>query len=207
MIDIEVLRLRVLEAGATNNALDADRVIRATLAALAEGLPRATRHMFANELPKEFRDVMLVHRDRRALSDQDLFAIVRRRITLPIGALRERTQVVCQALGWMMRDELRARVLEGLSDSARALFLPREATDPPSHRARQSRHLADGHPATVHPISEARLLSGQSHSIAMESNPHEETKLSSSVGLTQERVDDELATVHPDQQRSIGNAR
>jgi hypothetical protein len=55
-------------------------------------------------------------------------------------------------------------------------------------------------------MSESAPHSAQSHSVVCEANPHGETKISSARGMTQERLDESLATAHPDEHRTIAKA-
>ncbi|HLM72216.1 MAG TPA: hypothetical protein VK459_05985 [Polyangiaceae bacterium] len=54
-----------------------------------------------------------------------------------------------------------------------------------------------------HPLSEARFEPAHTHSVARSDNPHEDTKLSSSRGLTQERLEDTLAEGKPGSDKPI----
>lgn len=53
--------------------------------------------------------------------------------------------------------------------------------------------LASGKPGSKHPLSGAKPDRAQSNSVARSRNPHEETKLSSTKGTTQEREKEDLA--------------
>jgi hypothetical protein len=46
----------------------------------------------------------------------------------------------------------------------------------------------------MHPLSEAAPTAGQTHSVARNPSPHEETKLSAAKGLTQERLYETLGS-------------
>jgi hypothetical protein len=46
-------------------------------------------------------------------------------------------------------------------------------------------------------VSDAPLAGAHAHSVARSENPHADTKLSSSPGLTQERLGDSLAEARP----------
>lgn len=58
-------------------------------------------------------------------------------------------------------------------------------------------NLASGRPGSRHPLSEAKPNGGQSNSVVESTNPHGDTKLSSSKGLTQEREKEDLAEGQP----------
>lgn len=59
-----------------------------------------------------------------------------------------------------------------------------------------TRPLSEARPGSRHPVSEAAPKDAQQHSVA-EDNPHGDTKLSSTDGLTQEREHETLAEGEP----------
>lgn len=88
------------------------------------------------------------------------------------------------------------------------LFAPRpRAGEPPPHvhRAQPSvgATLATGRPGSLHPLSEGRPDQGHSHSVARSASPHEDTKLSTSRGSTQERLGETLAEGRPGPSRPL----
>ena len=86
---------------------------------------------------------------------------------------------------------------------------PPSSEPPPEHPvAKKERHhtLATGKPGAEHPLNESRPHAAQAHSVVREKNPHADTELSSASGMTQERLDESLATVQPDDTRTIGRA-
>jgi hypothetical protein len=149
---------------------------------------------------------MLVHRQRREIEASELYAIVRRRANLGVGQAREGAQIVCRALGDALPDDLRLRVLDGVTGSVAELFRVRESVSPPLHDQLGAQHLAGGRPGSQHPLSEAHARGAQSHSVVMEENPHAGTKLSSARGMTQEREQESIALAHPDDRHSISKA-
>jgi hypothetical protein len=95
----------------------------------------------------------------------------------------------------------RHRLHEALPEPMGALFTPHEPRERFEHVHLDPSHhtLAEGRPGSRHPLSEARLERAHTHSVARADNPHEDTKLSSTTGLTQEREQETLATGHPGQ--------
>ncbi len=61
-------------------------------------------------------------------------------------------------------------------------------------RAPRVATVASSRPGSTHPLSESAPPAGHTHSVARNPSPHEETKLSASKGLTQERFDETLGT-------------
>ena len=55
-----------------------------------------------------------------------------------------------------------------------------------------TRTLSEGRPGSRKPVSEARPANHQQHSVA-DDNPHDDTKVSSATGMTQEREHETLA--------------
>jgi hypothetical protein len=90
-------------------------------------------------------------------------------------------------------------------------LVPQDFPEPPPHaqavHASPLSTLAHGRPGSLHPIAEAAPASGHAHSIARNDDPHGDTKLSSSTGLTQERLRESLATGRPPgPERSVSEA-
>jgi hypothetical protein len=77
----------------------------------------------------------------------------------------------------------------------------------PAHDPREPMHtLATGRPGSLHPLSEARPDTAHAESVARSANPHGDTKLSSTHGLTQERLQETLAEGRPGPSRRISGS-
>jgi uncharacterized protein (DUF2267 family) len=200
---------RIMHLGGLDARRDAGRALKATLAALGERLDEDARGALARALPEKL-GAMLHRKHRGAFDVAEFYDRVRKREGVSLGFAREHAQVVCRVLGERLPAAKLRELDEGLPESFAALFHPpRQAEPPPEHRLPhgERRHtLATGRPGATHPLSDSAPPGAQSHSVVREANPHADTKLSSAPGMTQERLDDSLATAHPDGQRTIAKA-
>ena len=62
-----------------------------------------------------------------------------------------------------------------------------------ARRAEKVATLATGRAGSAHPLCDASAPAGQTHSVACNPSPHADTKLSTSSGLTQDRLRETLA--------------
>jgi hypothetical protein len=111
--------------------------------------------------------------------------------------VKEHVDVVLRALGEILDADVRARLRRALPEAlARQLEVPEHGEPPPygPPRSAPPHTLASGRPGSRHPLSEGAPSRGHEHSVARNSDPHAETKLSSAHGLTQERFGESLAT-------------
>jgi uncharacterized protein (DUF2267 family) len=209
-MDEQTFVTRVTELVGFSDVRQAERAIRATLATLGGQLPARERNAFANALPATFR-ASLGEDGYRALDRGEFYQLVGLREGVSLGFAREHAQVVCRVLGEQLPPDLCGAISQLLPESVADLFQQRPRSTPPPpphpvpHGGEQHHTLATGKPGSRHPISEARPPGAHSHSVA-EENPHGDTKLSSSEGMTQERLDDSLATAHPSPRRWISRA-
>jgi uncharacterized protein (DUF2267 family) len=115
---------------------------------------------------------------------------------------REQVQVICTLLAENLDPELRGRVVRELTpEVAELLRLPERSAPPRPHLGQST--LAEGKLGSSHPVSTART--GSRHPIhaaqpgttqdasVADANPHADTKLSSSQGLTQQREKENLS--------------
>lgn len=184
----------------------AEWAICTTATALGEALPFAAATVLAESLPERF--ARLTRPRRGPLGEIDTFyASVAAHEGTGRGPAREHAQIVCRGLGEVLPRAARDRVLFDVSPALAALFARAPSYPPPPRHAEASaaghHTLAAGRPGSRHPVSESEADRAHAHSIAREANPHGETKLSSAGGLTQERLDESLATAHPDETRTI----
>jgi uncharacterized protein (DUF2267 family) len=192
------------------------RSMRATLMALAESLTADEAAEIRAELPVALRpslepthDVELARDMQRA--PEDLYERVSRLLDVSSANAREHVQLVCKAIGERLSPDVMARLDKDLPGDIALLFRPpeRETGDVPDHAvARAPGHtLASGAAGSTHPVSVARPGPAHSHSVVLEENPHADTKLSSATGVTQERLDESLATGKPGPERTISTTR
>ncbi len=204
-VDDQLILARVGRLGGITEPDAARRAILATLEALGASLSRGVRSHVAAALPAAHA-AALMRPAAEKLSRADAFYDRARALegTTPGFAL-EHVQVVCRALGTMLPDETLQRMKRDLPGELASLFNPpaREgepplhASRPPSHPPPHRETLAAGHPGFTHTLAESAPAAGQTHSVVREQNPHADTKLSSSRGMTQERLEEDLATGEP----------
>ena len=176
-----------------SDAADAERALRATLAALGERLTFDEARSLALALPG---DATLFWQESSYDADFDvaeLYERVRRREGISLGRARERVQIVLAVLGSLLPEETKKLLERKLPAEVFALFDERAESAPPAHRV-HGHTLATGRGGSSHPVSEAAPRRAHSESVALSRNPHGDTKLSSARGLTQERLDETLAT-------------
>lgn len=178
-------------------ASDARRAIFATLSTLAECLADRERAMLASALGPSLAPAAQRGIHAGSFDADELFARVSRREDVPPGFAREHAEVVLVELARALPDPVRAHLGREVSPSIAARFAPPHHGDAPPHEHRApaafAHTLAAGNAGSASPVSTARPPIAQSHSVVREDNPHGDTKLSSSEGLTQERLDESLA--------------
>jgi hypothetical protein len=131
---------------------------------------------------------------------EELFDRVGRRLQERGDRAREEAEIVLAVLGDCVSADHRQRIARGLPGPAAQLFVAdeRELGEPPPHaaasRPRSIATVASSRQGSMHPLSEAAPTAGQTHSVARNPSPHEETKLSAAKGLTQERLYETLGS-------------
>lgn len=190
-----------VQAGGISDWAVARKALGATLAVLGSRLTDDEAGKLASRLAPELARIVEQEDYDADFDAAELYERVRQRSGAPPGLAREQTDVVLRALGELLGATELGRLARVLPEPiVRALRGPEEVEAPP-HRSgappRRRTTLAEGRPGSSHPIAESAPPSGHQHSVALEDNPHAETKLSSSRGLTQERFEDTLATGSP----------
>jgi uncharacterized protein (DUF2267 family) len=210
-VDEAVLIERVAELAGMTEIKDARRAISATLAALAERMPRPEKDLLAEAIPDRWAEMVATTEQGGAVDVEDLVIHVQRREAVPFGFAREHTQVVFRVLAELLPETLLAKLGRALPDDIASLFRrPEPPAPPPPHpttrREREHHTLATGKAGSHHPLSESAPVDAHSGSVARTDNPHADTKLSSAEGMTQERLHESLATSEEDDDRTIANA-
>ena len=119
-----------------DDAADAERALRATLAALGERLTFDEARRLALALPG---DATLFWQESSYDSDFDaaeLYERVRRREGISLGRARERAQTILEVLGSVLPDEARLLLLRKLPAELAVLLEPRAESAPPAHPVR-----------------------------------------------------------------------
>ncbi|AKJ06096.1 DUF2267 domain-containing protein [Archangium gephyra] len=184
---------------------EAERTVGAVLSVLGERLSWPVVQALAEDLPAplatRLRDVS-PHQD---FNLAELHARVAGRTRVPLGQAVEHTGLVCQFLAETLSPGTLHRLREALPGPMSALFTPRGPVEGFEyvHLEPGRGTLAEGRPGSHHPLSEARPERAHSHSVVRADNPHGDTKLSSSIGFTQEREEETLAAGHPGSDRPL----
>lgn len=126
-----------------------------------------------------------------------------------LGAGKEHVQVVLEQLATSIAEPERVRLAALLPDELASWLVPWQP--PPERRERapvgRERTLASGRPGSEHPLSEAGPARGQHESLAVSDDPHADTRLSSTRGITSERSHTTLADGRPGSERPVSEGR
>lgn len=195
--------LESLERWAPWTREQAARALEATVVAVHKRLSAHAAEQLARELPASLAARLSPPEPSSSFTLEDLYADVQRAEGVTPSQAIEYVQVVCGVLSERLSPDLRARLVRELPEAAARLFTPAPPTPAPPPRPGRGSTLAEGRPGSSHPLSEAapgsrRPLSEarpeHAHQNAVQApNPHAETKVSSSPGLTQEREHETLA--------------
>lgn len=202
---------RTLHDGFRDRAAAA-HAVDATLRAFGVCLARDEARALAASLSHRLAGLVDVT-DARADGDVEaFFARVSAREGVPLGLAREHASIVLRALSLGLDPPLRARLARALPEDLAALLSPRapSAAHPahaPARHAPPLTTLASGRPGSHHPVSESKVPAAQTHSVARAENPHDDSKLSSARGLTQEQLHASLATGGVRSGRPISEAK
>jgi uncharacterized protein (DUF2267 family) len=199
-VDEHVLLARVAARMGGGAERDARRAVFNTVGALSEGLHPRERDLLLRAMGPSYAEVLHATPYHGPFEAAELFDRIQRREHVNGGFAREHAEVVLVELGEMLPAETRAHLERELPPSVAVLLSrPEHGTPPPHERpvpAAFAHTLAAGKPGSVHPLSSAAPPGAQTHSVA-EDNPHGDTKVSSAEGLTQERLEESLATGRP----------
>jgi uncharacterized protein (DUF2267 family) len=201
---------RIVSLGGLDAKHEAIAALRAALAALGEQLDADARRAIAQALPEQLGAALNLQEGRGTFDLAEFYDHVWRREGVSLGFAREHAQIVCRVLGESLPGEALGSLDRALPAPFAALFhspswRPALTQHPLAHDDRHHT-LATGRPGAKHPLSESAPPGAQSHSVVREANPHGDTKISSAAGMTQERLDESLATARPDDHRTIAKA-
>lgn len=197
-ISLDTILDRLAERGLTDDVA-ALRVLHATLAVLGERLVEDEALALAQVLPDELAKIVTTSDYDSDFTADELFDRVRRREHANGARAREEAEIVLGVLGDCLSADRRHRIARGLPGVAAELLRgERELGEPPPYSAAAHApnvaSVATSRTGSTHPLSEAAPPAGHTHSVALNPSPHEETKLSATKGLTQERLDETLGT-------------
>ncbi|PRQ09370.1 hypothetical protein ENSA7_08970 [Enhygromyxa salina] len=179
----------------------ASQAVTATFAAIGRCLdarePLALVDVAAM-LPPRF--ATLIREGARAGGPASFLQAVAEHERVTVGFAKEHAQVVCETFAGMLDERRLIALRERLPPEVSNLLqpAPRPVTRPPTPPSPPTGHtLANGRPGSTHPLSTAAPRAGQAHSIATSDDPHADTKLSSTKGLSPERKRETLADGKP----------
>jgi uncharacterized protein (DUF2267 family) len=190
---------------------EAERAIAVTVRVLGQRLLPEERVAVAGALPEPVAGRLLRTPYERDFDLDELYDHVARGEGTQAGFGREHAQAVCQAIGTALPHEVRLRLQKHLPAEIAVLFGSRDAgasplrpvhAEPPVEPGAGTT-LATGRPGSRHPVSEGRADCAHEGSVARSDDPHADTKLSSSRGLTQERLGESLASGQPGPEHSV----
>lgn len=214
-MDLQRLIDDVLSRGAFGGPEEARRAVEAVLGAFGACLvPDEARALSADFHGSIGRLVL----DNATGAEASREAIYRRTAVLenvPLGRAAEHTQIVLMSMVEHVPEAILLRLVRHLGPDVGELLTPRRPAEEPPIRLHQPKEpalgkghtLSTGRPGSSHPVSEAHLETAQTHSVARSENPHEDTKISSSHGLTQEREHETLAEGRAGPKRPLGESR
>jgi uncharacterized protein (DUF2267 family) len=194
--------LKQVERGApTAERAQAERAVTATLRALCHCLTPQSVHELGRLFPAQLGQ--LLEGNREQLSLEAFYALAAAFEGAAPGQAREHVQVVCTALGTNLDPDLRMRLERELPEEIGQLLMGQPSAPAFRPHLGHAATLAEGRPGSVHPVSTE--VTGSRHPVhtampdtsqqgsVAEPNPHADTKLSSSPGLTQQREKESLS--------------
>lgn len=189
----------VAERAGLPGVQESERTVRSVLASVCERMSWAAIQVLMEDLPAPLSACLSEVVPHQEFNLAELHARVASREQVRLGVAVERTGVVCQAVAEALSPGALYQLRQALPEPMAALFTLREPEEPLEHVHLEPSHhtLAEGRPGSRHPVSEARPDRAHVHSVARADNPHEDTKLSSARGFTQEREQETLAAAHP----------
>jgi len=171
---------------------------RAVLSVIGAHLDPALRGLVADELCPSLGAVIVRAQAGLALPIQE-------HVRSPGMTVSHADELIASVLK-VLAEALSNDTLEGLRRALPATLARGMVRSAGSRDRDADRHahdtLAEGRPGSHHPLGDYRAPGGQPDSIAA-SNPHGDSKLSSSPGATQEREHETLAEGHPGSSRPL----
>ena len=184
------------------SAARAEHATHVVLAGIGSHLSATHRQLVAEELPPQLAGWLNESVGRTE-------APIEERVLVPgmsAGQTRELVASVCRVLAEELSVDAQQALQVSLPPPVAAWLTPGApaASRPPSSDRTDT--LATGRPGSHHPVSESAAERRHGDSIAA-ANPHDDTKLSSAHGTTQERDETTLAEGRPGPARGIAKTR
>jgi uncharacterized protein (DUF2267 family) len=206
-----------LERTGVSSVAEAHHTLVAVLEAMGEILTQDEAESIARELPAELSEVVRRGASRASVpaagAALDAFVHgVEWRENIPATFAFEHASAVCGLLSERLPADTRKHLMADLPLAVARLLAPTlrpvrpERPPRPAPGETQRNTLAAGRAGSTHPVSESRPETAHSQSVARSDDPHAGSKLSSSAGLTQERLGDSLASGRPGPTRKVSES-
>jgi uncharacterized protein (DUF2267 family) len=212
VIDRDAFVTAVAERIGSATAAEAERAIVATLEALSQRMLHIDINVVADRLPKDFSAALRRHcGTEEEFGAHELYARVAQTEDLQLGFGMEHVQVICQLLARQLDTDGLAHLRLRMPDDILALFdfdradsdsSLRPAAVPAVPEPRRNT-LARGRPGSERPLSEGAAISAHTDSIARSDDPHGDTKLASTTGLSMQRRHEDVASGASKTSRSL----
>jgi len=194
---------------------EAEAAVHATLLSLRAALHPQEWSELASELPAQLRGSPAATAEvagPTVMNVDEFYARVGEAEPAPVARALEHAQIVCGVLAEAVLSPDTITRLQKHVPYLASLFEPRvlpPAPPPPVHADASAAHdLAGGRPGATHPIASSDPSTiAHEHSIARSDDPHEDTRLSSTQGTTQERQGRTLASGRPGARRRLADGR
>lgn len=203
MNDLQVLeRLESLTGLTTQGAMR--RAVNMAARGLGAKISGELVHQLARGMPPVLATSLQVGVSEPPLELDGLYARVSEASGLRFGVALELTQTTFAVIAELGNPEAVERARASLPDEWSALLQPPSPTrtqdrpPPPAELDPGTGHtLATGRPGSRHPVSGSEPSRGQRDSIATSDDPHSDTKLSATRGISSERKGESLAEGRP----------
>lgn len=187
----------------------AEKAALATVAVLGERLPRIDVEPVAEALPPRLADALRAGDHQGEFDREVFFDRVAHLEGVPVGRAMEHATVVCQVIADGVDAEGHQHLVQHLPAELASLFDYDQARPyhPPGagHVPHRVRDLAHGDAGSRNPLATGRPPAHE-HSVARESNPHGDSKLSSGA-TSQERHRETLSRGEPGSGKPISDSR
>jgi uncharacterized protein (DUF2267 family) len=180
----------------------AEHATHAVLAGIGSHLSATHRQLVAEELPPRLAGWLNESAEQSAQPIEERVVVA----GMPAGQARELVASVCRVLAEELSVDAQQALQSSLPPTIAAWLTPGSAATERPPGSDRTDTLATGRPGSHHPVSESAGERRHADSIAA-ANPHDDTKLSSAHGTTQERDETTLAEGRPGPTRGIARSR
>jgi uncharacterized protein (DUF2267 family) len=155
LVDHEVFLQRVKRWGGMSRRREVDLAVSATLRALRAALSDEEASVLALELSPPLAHIMRSRATAARLGAKEFFERASRYEGVSSGFAIEHAQAVCQALASVLPPSSVTRLSHAAPELAALFTVPDRDSHPATVLSPNARTLAEGHPGSNHPLSEA----------------------------------------------------